>query len=74
MKLKLTGLLLLLIVALPAQAQEKVDMADTWRTEGKIWVVIAVIGIILGGLLAYVAISDRKISKLEKEIRKDQQR
>lgn len=74
MKLKLTGLLLLLIVALPALAQEKVDMADTWRTEGKIGVVIAVIGIILGGLLAYVAISDRKISKLEKEIRKDQQR
>lgn len=74
MKLKLTGLLLLLIVVLPAQAQEEVDMADTWRTEGKIWVVIAVIGIILGGLLAYIAISDRKISKLEKEIRKDKQR
>ncbi len=73
MKLKLTGLLMFLLAVLPAQAQEKVDMADTWRTDGKIWVVIAVMGIILGGLLAYVAISDRKISKLEKEIRKDQQ-
>jgi hypothetical protein len=41
-------------------------MADAMRSNGKIYVVIAVILTILAGLLFYVARLDRKISKLEK--------
>jgi hypothetical protein len=42
-------------------------MADLMRSEGRIYVVIAVILTILGGLLLYLVRLDRKISRLEKE-------
>lgn len=40
--------------------------ADVMRSNGKIYVVVAVCLIILFGLIAYVVRIDRKISKLEK--------
>ena len=46
---------------------KKVEMADAMRSNGKIYVVVAVLVIILSGLILYVARLDRKISKLEKE-------
>jgi hypothetical protein len=62
------------ITALPALAQDsaavkKVEMADTMRADGKIYVVIAVLMIILLGLITYVSRLDRKISKYEKEVK-----
>ncbi len=48
-----------------AQA-EAVDMADVMRSNGKIYVVVAVCLTILIGLFLYVFNVDRKISKLEK--------
>ncbi len=50
-------------------AQEKPEMADVFRANGKIYVVVAVCLTILIGLFIYVFIVDRKISRLEK--RKD---
>ena len=47
-------------------AQEE-TMANTMRSNGKIYVVVAVLTTILLGLLAYVIRLDKKISKLEKE-------
>ena len=47
-------------------AQEKPDMADMMRSNGKIYVVVAVILTILVGLFIYVFLLDRKISRLEK--------
>jgi uncharacterized membrane protein len=52
--------------ALFAQAGEA-EMADAMRSNGKIYVVIAVILTILTGLLLYVWRLDRKITKLENE-------
>lgn len=49
-----------------ANAQEKVEMADTMRSNGKIYVVVAVCLTILLGLFIYVFAIDRKISKIEK--------
>jgi CcmD family protein len=49
-----------------AQAQQ-VEMADTMRSNGKIYIVVAVCLTILIGLFVYVFSLDRKISKLEKE-------
>ncbi len=49
-----------------AQAQE-VEMADTLRSNGKIYIVVAVCLTILVGLFLYVFSLDRKLSKLEKE-------
>ena len=44
-----------------------VQMADTMRSNGKIYVVIAVILTILAGLVLYIVRLDKKISRLEKE-------
>jgi len=47
-------------------AQEKPEMADTMRSNGKIYVVVAVCLIILIGLFLYVMMLDRKMTRLEK--------
>lgn len=61
-------LLLLLNIWLQAQdTTEKVDMADTMRSNGKIYVVVAVILTIFAGIIIYLIRLDRKMSKLEKE-------
>ena len=44
-----------------------VQMADKMRSEGKIYVLVSIIGIVLGGILVYVVQTDRKISGLEKK-------
>ncbi|MDB9964196.1 hypothetical protein OAD50_03905 [Vicingaceae bacterium] len=56
----------LLISSFIANA-ENVHMADNMRSEGKIYVVIAVLAVILIGLFIYLITIDRKVSKLEKE-------
>ena len=48
-------------------SNQEVEMADTMRSEGKIYVVVAIVGVIMIGLLGYAMTIDRKISKLEKE-------
>ncbi len=47
-------------------AQDKPQMADEMRANGKIYVVVAVCLTILIGLFIYVFIVDRKVSRLEK--------
>jgi CcmD family protein len=49
-----------------AQDSKPVEMADTMRSNGKIYVVVAVCLTILFGLFIYVFSLDRKISRLEK--------
>lgn len=50
-----------------AQAK-KVEMADAMRSNGKIYIVVAVCLTILVGLFLYVFSLDRKLSKIEKEV------
>ena len=50
-----------------AGAQD-VEMADTFRTEGKIYVVVAIVLIVLTGLIVYLFMLDRKLTKLEKSL------
>jgi tetrahydromethanopterin S-methyltransferase subunit D len=62
-------LILLVIVSFfstLAYAQDKPEMADVMRSNGKIYDVVAVCLTILIGLFIYVFIVDRKISKIEK--------
>jgi CcmD family protein len=63
----LFNLLVLSITSVMAQASEEVAMADTFRQEGKIYVVVAVLVIILIGIFAYLMSIDAKMNKLEKE-------
>ena len=59
-----------MLLATIGQAQDSIEMADTMRSEGKIYVVIAVVLIILFGLLFYLTRLDKKIGLLEKELKK----
>ena len=80
MKKILLSLLIALFIAinLPAQDKiaidetdydnQKVEMADKFRADGKIYVVVAVILVILGGMFFYLYRIETKVKKLEKEI------
>jgi hypothetical protein len=56
---------LLMQLCLLAQPNN-VQMADTMRSNGKIYVVVAVIVTIFAGILLYLIRLDRKLTKLEK--------
>ena len=60
--------LLLLSVITFAQEAQQVEMADGLYQSGKIYVVVTVLSIIFAGIVVYLIMLDRKISKLEKEI------
>jgi len=44
------------------------EMADTMRSEGKIYVVVAILLIIFAGLIVYLVMLDRKVTRLEKKL------
>jgi hypothetical protein len=46
----------------------EIEMADAWRANGKIYVVVATLGALIGGLALYLVLLDRRISKLEKDL------
>jgi CcmD family protein len=70
----------LLLFSLSVLAQEKipvseadysnnsVEMADRMRADGKIYVLVGIITIIFIGITVYVVSTDRRISKLEKNL------
>ncbi|MBL7859157.1 MAG: CcmD family protein [Cyclobacteriaceae bacterium] len=57
-------LLILLMISNTLFAQDAA-MADGMRSEGKIYVVVGIILIILLGLFFYLTMLDRKVKKLE---------
>lgn len=65
----LLPLLLLAPLAFAQATEQAPDMADDLRASGKIYVVVAVVAIIVLGLLGYLISLDRKVSRLEKEIK-----
>jgi len=82
MKIYFTIMMLFLSLNLAAQSQssenagstdEKIEMADRFRAEGKIYVVLVVIFIILAGLFAYMIVTDKKLSRLERQIHRQKQ-
>ena len=48
-----------------------VEMADVMRANGKIYVVVSVLAIIFIGLISYLIMLDRKLSRIEKEIKEN---
>jgi hypothetical protein len=62
-----TILLLINFLSHPQSTADSVDMADTMRSNGKIYVVLAVILTIFAGIIIYLVRLDRKMTKLEKE-------
>ena len=65
---KIAFTLMMLMATLNLFAQgNNVEMADALRSDGKIYVVVAVILIILIGLLIYLFALDRRLKMLEKK-------
>jgi len=65
---KIIVLLMSMLIPFLGKAQEVAgpEMADTFRSEGKIYVVISVISIIFMCLIGYLVYIDMKLRKLEK--------
>lgn len=59
--------LLALIISFSLNAQEKVQMADGLRAEGKIYVVVAVMLVIFLSVAIYLFSIDKRVKKLEKD-------
>jgi hypothetical protein len=60
---------LLVLLTMHSVLAQTVEMADKLRADGKIYVVLAVILIILFGLLGYLWSIDNKIKKLEEQLK-----
>lgn len=65
--IKKLSLLLLLLLTTFSQAQTTAEphMADLFRQDGKIYVVITVIGMIFLALVIFMIMLERKLKKLE---------
>jgi len=61
----------LTFISILSQAQESngPEMADSWREDGKIYVVIAVMSTIFACVIIYLAVIERKLKKLEDELK-----
>lgn len=46
----------------------QIEMADAMRSDGKIYIVVAVVATIMAGIVVYLVRLDKKITKLENEI------
>jgi hypothetical protein len=64
---KIVSLFIFLLLSIAMWAKDGGQMGDTMRSNGRIYVVVAVVLTILIGLILYVVRIDRKISKLEKQ-------
>lgn len=52
-------------------SNSKIEMADVMRSEGKIYVLVGIIGIVFAGILVYIITTDRKVSRLEKLLKEE---
>ncbi len=58
--------ILLILLSFQTQAQDnKIEMADVLRSNGKIYVVVAVMAIIFIGIVIYLFSIDKRIKKIE---------
>lgn len=67
--LSVLALILTTLVSFAQQPSATVEMADTFRSNGKIYVVVAVMLTIFAGIILYLIRLDRKVSRLEQESR-----
>ncbi len=66
---KYTAIIVFLITFfLSPVAMAQAEMADTMRSEGKIYVVVGILLIIFIGLIGYLVMLDRKVTRIEKKL------
>jgi len=62
-------ILFLFLISSDLMARQDVEMADTMRSEGKIYVIVGIILIVLAGLIGYLFMLDKKVKKLEDRLK-----
>jgi protein-S-isoprenylcysteine O-methyltransferase Ste14 len=64
-----------LLIALTGSSviAQNAEMADEMRANGKIYVVVAIILVVLAGLILYLFLQDKKLNELERLIREKKQ-
>ena len=67
--INISALTLVLVLMNSIASMAQPEMADGMRAEGKIYVVVAIIVVILLGVLGYLFVLDRKLTNLEKRLR-----
>lgn len=71
MRFKLVSILIMFFCGgLFAKEANQVEMADKFRAEGKIYVVVAVALIVLVGIFVYLIMLDKKVNKLQEQFKK----
>lgn len=60
-------MLFIILISQAAFAQDA-EMADEMRASGKIYVVVGIILIVLAGLLVYLFMTDRKLTRIEQQL------
>jgi hypothetical protein len=50
-----------------AAATQQIEMADRMRQDGKIYVVVGCVLVVLAGMIFYLVTIDKKVSRLEKQ-------
>ena len=48
-------------------ANQEIEMADKLRADGKIYVVVGCVLVVLAGMIFYLVAIDRKVGRLEKQ-------
>jgi hypothetical protein len=65
-------ILLFLSLVCTGNAFGQIEMADKMRSEGKIYVVVGIILIVLAGFIVYLISMDKKIKRLERLLNEKQ--
>lgn len=50
-------------------ANDRIEMADSMRADGKIYVLVAIIVTLFAGFIIYAVMTERKVNKLEKSLK-----
>jgi hypothetical protein len=61
-------LTIMLVLNFPNLFAQEVEMASTMRDNGKIYVVVAIVLVVLAGLITYLFLMDRKVTRLERQL------
>jgi len=58
---------IIVLLAASTSSFAQTEMADTMRSNGKIYVVVVVLATIFAGIFAYLVYMDRKMTRIENE-------
>jgi uncharacterized membrane protein len=61
------ALTFLIFSVMQLNAQQDIDMADTFRENGKIYVVVGILSIVFSGIIIFLIRLEKKVARLEKE-------